>query len=59
MSDTITLTREEVQEAQRDMCCDIFLGYVSRECEFDDVELPAFCRLCKRLTEFAEGEEER
>lgn len=61
MVNTITLTREEVREArvnQKDLDdtqCPQFLDYRECECEGWGNEEDPNCRLCKRLTEFAEA----
>ena len=61
MTDTISITREEVREARKEFrkwrgvghkSC--FLG-MKVTCGITD----ATCRLCKRLTEFAEEDDDR
>jgi len=57
LSDTITLTKKEVEEARDDnrgYICQIFLHY--KPSSFGCVakqSLSPICRLCKKLTEFA------
>ena len=67
MIDTITLTREEIKEARKDLLgyeegCDLILrmpDWCIRNMSYlDQEQIPAFCRLCKKLTQFAKGEEE-
>ena len=56
-NDTITLTRKEIEGARQEATddpCELFLFRGARSwCP--PGESFALCRLCKRLTEFAEG----
>ncbi len=59
MSEIITLTLEEVREARDEPeGCEEFLGFGS-PCEEGDPPLDAYCRLCKKLTLFASGEDDK
>jgi len=61
VTETITLTREEVEEAREEWIrsgdyCRSFLSF-PEHCR-SAPERYAYCRLCKKLTQFVEGGEE-